>query len=241
MGVHLTEEQGRYFEEAVSNLFDYQSAFVDPNSGDKNGNEKFNVLCHGDLWMQNVVFSYGSCLESQSDVVDVRFDDLHHARYASCATDIHNLLYYTVDADIRRDHSVNLLAVYHDHFSKTVKTLSPGLAVFSQSELLMEFHRLLPFGFLEGLTLFSTAYETQLRKKEAEDRKHDAIDPQDSTWSGSTMKRKGPKYSDYRDTVLSLMADVSRLKLNIEQPSIKNCSEELKSKKETEKVLVTSL
>ena len=59
-----------------------------------------------------------STLESQSDVVDVRFDDLHHARYASCATDIHNLLYYTVDADIRRDHTVNLLAVYHDHFSK---------------------------------------------------------------------------------------------------------------------------
>ena len=50
--------------------------------------------------------------------MDVRFDDLHHARYASCATDIHNLLYYTVDADIRRDHTVNLLAVYHDHFSK---------------------------------------------------------------------------------------------------------------------------
>ena len=59
-----------------------------------------------------------STLESQSDVVDVRFDDLHHARYASCATDIHNLLYYTVDADIQRDHTVNLLAVYHDHFSK---------------------------------------------------------------------------------------------------------------------------
>jgi len=250
LGVHLSSDQGRYFEECVKNLFEYQSRSVDP----KGTHDKFNVLCHGDLWMQNVVFSYGSCLESQSDVVDVRFDDLHHARYASCATDIHNLLYYTVDADIRRDHTVNLLAVYHDHFSKTVKTLSPGLAVFSQSELLMEFHRLLPFGFLEGLTLFSTAYETQLRKKEAEDRKHDAIDPQDSTWSGSTMKRKGPKYSDYRDTVLSLMADVSRLKfqgvipgapiglnLNIEQPSIKNCSEELKSKKETEKVLVTSL
>ena len=65
-----------------------------------------------------ISYSYGSCLESQSDVVDVRFDDLHHARYASCATDIHNLLYYTVDADIRRDHTVNLLAVYHDHFAK---------------------------------------------------------------------------------------------------------------------------
>jgi len=253
MGVHLTEEQGRYFEEAVSNLFDYQSGFVDPNSGDKNGNEKFNVLCHGDLWMQNVVFSYGSCLESQSDVVDVRFDDLHHARYASCATDIHNLLYYTVDADIRRDHTVNLLAVYHDHFSKTVKQLSPGLRVFSQSELLMEFHRLLPFGFLEGLTLFSTAYETQMRKKEAEKTK---IDPQDSTWSGSSVKVTGPKYSDYRDTVLSLVADVSRLKFhgvipgapvginrNLEQQPLINtqCSEQMKNQSKTEKVLVTPL
>lgn len=112
--MQFTPEQGRYFEDAVSNLFDYQSRFVDPHATDS----KFNVLCHGDLWMQNVGFSYGSCLESQSDVVDVRFDDLHHARYASCATDIHNLLYYTVDADIRRDHTVNLLAVYHDHFAK---------------------------------------------------------------------------------------------------------------------------
>lgn len=256
-GVHLKAEQSRYFEDAVGNLFDYQSGFVDPNkTGDKNGNKKFNVLCHGDLWMQNVVFSYGSCLESQSDVVDVRFDDLHHARYASCATDIHNLLYYTVDADIRRDHTVNLLAVYHDHFSKTVKALSPGLTVFSQSELLMEFHRLLPFGFLEGLTLFSTAYETQMRKKEAETKKIEALNPQDSTWSGSSVKVAGPKYSDYRDTVLSLVADVSRLKFhgvipgapvginrNLEQQPLinKQCSEQMKNQSKTEKVLVTPL
>ena len=114
IGVSIPTDQGQYFQKAVGNLFDYQSSFVDP----RNTQDKFNVLCHGDLWMQNVVFSYGSCMESQSDVVDVRFDDLHHARYASCATDIHNLLYYTVDADIRRDHTVNLLAVYHDHFAK---------------------------------------------------------------------------------------------------------------------------
>ena len=76
---------------------------------------------------------------------------------------------------------------------QTVKTLSPNLTVFSQSELLMEFHRHLTFGFLEGLTLFSTAYDTQKRKKEAEDKKHDAINPQDSTWSGSSIKVSGPK------------------------------------------------
>jgi hypothetical protein len=110
----ITAENAAYLGDAVSNLHEWQSNFVDPNTTD----DKFNVLCHGDLWMQNVVFSYGSCLESQSDVVDVRFDDLHHARYASCVTDILNLLYYTVDSDIRRDHTVNLLSVYHDHFAK---------------------------------------------------------------------------------------------------------------------------
>ena len=76
---------------------------------------------------------------------------------------------------------------------QTVKALSPGLAVFSQSELLMEFHRLLPFGFLEGLTLFSTAYETQMRKKESEDKKMESLSPQESTWSGSSVKVSGPR------------------------------------------------
>ena len=130
IGVSIPSDQGQYFQKAVGNLFDYQSSFVDP----RNTQDKFNVLCHGDLWMQNVVFSYGSCMESQSDVVDVRFDDLHHARYASCATDIHNLLYYTVDADIRRDHTVNLLAVYHDHFAKVLQSL-PKVCVSHSMEI----------------------------------------------------------------------------------------------------------
>ena len=75
---------------------------------------------------------------------------------------------------------------------QTVKNLSPGLDVFTQSELLIEFHRMLKFGFLEGITLFSTAYDTQLRKKKAEEQNHEVNNPQDSTWSGSA-KVSGPR------------------------------------------------
>ena len=79
-------------------------------------------------------------------------------------------------------------------FFQTVKTLCPGLEVFTQSELLLEFHRLLKFGFLEGITLFSTAYETQLRKKKAEEQINEVDNPQESTWSGSSVKISGPRY-----------------------------------------------
>ena len=92
----------------------------------------------------------------------------------------------------------NLL--FFDISFQTVKALSPGLVVFSQSELLMEFHRLLPFGFLEGLTLFSTAYETQMRKKETEDKKMESLSPQDSTWSGSSAKVSGPRLVQFNGT-----------------------------------------
>ena len=78
------------------------------------------------------------------------------------------------------------------YFLQTVKNLSPGLDVFTQSELLIEFHRMLKFGFLEGITLFSTAYDTQLRKKKAEEQNHEVNNPQDSTWSGSA-KVSGPR------------------------------------------------
>jgi hypothetical protein len=50
--------------------------------------------------------------------VDVKFEDLHRVRYASCVTDLLYFLFTTVDFDVRRDHIMDFLAVYHDHFSK---------------------------------------------------------------------------------------------------------------------------
>ena len=65
-----------------------------------------------------ISFSYGSCLENQSDSIGVRFDDLHLCRYSSCVTDILYFLFTTVDCDVRRDHAFNFIAAYYDHFNK---------------------------------------------------------------------------------------------------------------------------
>ncbi|TRY72023.1 hypothetical protein TCAL_03381, partial [Tigriopus californicus] len=196
-----------FFMDAVRNLHSIQRDMVNPNQEDS----PFHVLCHGDLWRQNVLFYYGTSLECQTDCVDVRFEDLHRARYASLVTDILYFLFTTVDFEIRRDHTMDFLAVYYDHFVKSVAKLSPSLSIFTREELFVEFKSKMMYGFLEGICLFSTVYESQIRKLEDEEREHPNLD------EGSISGLR-PRYSDYKDAVVSMVGDVIRVRFQGEAP-----------------------
>ena len=61
----------------------------------------------------------GNCCDNEEiSQSTFRFEDLHRVRFSSCVTDLLYFLYTTVDFDVRRDHVMDFLAVYHDHFSK---------------------------------------------------------------------------------------------------------------------------
>ena len=59
---------------------------------------------------------------------------------------------------------------------KTVAKLNPKTPVFSLEALFAEFKSKLMFGFLEGICLFSTVYESQMRKLEDEERENPDMD-----------------------------------------------------------------
>ncbi|XP_067007731.2 uncharacterized protein [Anabrus simplex] len=67
-----------------------------------------NVLCHGDLWVNNVFFRY------QDDVpVEVRIVDFQVVRYCPPATDIMAFLHLNTGREFREANEEKLLLLYH--------------------------------------------------------------------------------------------------------------------------------
>lgn len=75
-------------------------------------------MCHGDLWVNNLMFRYdaagGQQQQQQPQVTDVRLIDLQTARCASPAIDILHFIYTSTERWLRAAHLDALLACYAD-------------------------------------------------------------------------------------------------------------------------------
>ena len=60
----------------------------------------FAVICHGDLWLSNILFKYGATYNESSGEdakpTEVKFIDFQSARFASLATDLVLFLFTSV-------------------------------------------------------------------------------------------------------------------------------------------------
>ncbi|XP_015127860.1 uncharacterized protein LOC107048925 [Diachasma alloeum] len=75
-----------------------------------------NVLCHGDLWANNLLFKYGEGGTPDACCLI----DFQLARYNPPAHDILCFFQFSTTRQLREKHGPELFKIYHDHLSKTL-------------------------------------------------------------------------------------------------------------------------
>ena len=89
------EEHYEWFVELARNFHSIQMSMVRPRN-------QFAVICHGDLWLSNILFKYGGGDQvgaggsGSNKPCEVKFIDFQSARFASLATDLILLLFTSV-------------------------------------------------------------------------------------------------------------------------------------------------
>lgn len=73
----------------------------------------YDVLIHGDIWKNNIFFSYDI---SNVDNMKVKFVDFQAIRHASPALDFHYFLYTSAQSSVLVDNYRDLMKIYHETF-----------------------------------------------------------------------------------------------------------------------------
>ncbi|XP_063597701.1 uncharacterized protein LOC134774272 [Penaeus indicus] len=100
----------------------------------------FDVLCHGDCWINNVLFRY-----EDNVPVEVMLLDFQLCRQASLATDLNFLLHTSLEGHVRKTKLETFLDIYFSTFfgvTEAGKTVMP----FSREELRQEYRNRLEYG-----------------------------------------------------------------------------------------------
>ncbi|XP_059086963.1 uncharacterized protein LOC131883497 [Tigriopus californicus] len=109
---------------------------------------RFSVLCHGDIWFNNMLFKY----EDQNPT-DVCLVDLARTKWASPTIDLSFFLFMSTTPELRQAHMNEILEYYHQHLSQALKELGEDPSVFSLSELKADYKKCSFFGFMMSMAV----------------------------------------------------------------------------------------
>lgn len=128
-------------ERLSGRLYQIMSAAV------RNSYEPWNVLCHGDAWVNNLMFS-----ENHDQV---RLIDLQTMRYCSPVVDILHLLYTSTGHEVRSNHTDELIQGYQEELVAALRILVPQQkrfvlpaleSIFSYANIRSEFNARILYG-----------------------------------------------------------------------------------------------
>ncbi|CAO1441467.1 unnamed protein product [Diamesa serratosioi] len=115
--VKTTPELQQYAEKLESfgsNIVEREKAVFSRNPGDK-----FQVLCHGDLWINNLFFK----LNDDREAVDAMMVDYQECFWGSLGIDLNHFFYSSCDFNVHEHHMNDLIEFYHANLALTLKKL----------------------------------------------------------------------------------------------------------------------
>ncbi|XP_013138428.1 PREDICTED: uncharacterized protein LOC106103263 [Papilio polytes] len=121
----------------------------------------FNVLCHGDCWVNNFLFK-----QKENITTDLCFLDFQAMRYSNPATDIVYFLYLSTDSTFRAQHMKDILSVYYESFTSFLKLYDiDSSLIYTKDSFEDDVQEMLPFGLLITLIelrIVTTTFEREI-------------------------------------------------------------------------------
>lgn len=109
-------------------------------------NEYKNVMLHGDIWCNNIMFKY----DENDKPCEVKLVDFQLARYAPPAMDLVTFMFVCSTREFRRLHQAEILETYCDAFEKELKFNKINLKVLPREEIMKSFEEYRLAGLIEA-------------------------------------------------------------------------------------------
>ncbi|XP_069690916.1 uncharacterized protein [Periplaneta americana] len=114
------EKWPEYKEKFVHKLYNIRDTVMEKwRLAVTRNDEELNVLCHGDLWLNNMMFRYS---DDTGEVEEVRFVDFQVTYWTSPAVDVHNFIHSSASAEAL-EHSELLIQEYNNTLCETLTLL----------------------------------------------------------------------------------------------------------------------
>ncbi|XP_012265934.2 uncharacterized protein LOC105691790 isoform X1 [Athalia rosae] len=84
------------------------------------GKGKYDVITHGDCWINNIMFKH----DSSSKIADVKLVDYQISRHVSLAIDFHYFVYSSAKDDVIKERYEDLVNAYHKTLAQTLREKS---------------------------------------------------------------------------------------------------------------------
>lgn len=121
---------------ALAKLFDNHKTLIEANTASAvRRRDRFNVLCHGDMWSNNVMFRYSE----SGDVEECMLVDFQMGFYSSPMLDLHYFIVNSLSHEDKTSQVDHIVYLYHKQLAKNLRSLGYKGKIPSLLELQQDF------------------------------------------------------------------------------------------------------